>query len=157
MATEKALAIKESFLRQKSRCLWLKEGDMNSKFFHTSLNTRSKRNSIKCIKDNGVRLEDCKNIEVHISELYSKLFNQSVAHDVEWDLLDKIPKLKEIDVQFLCKWVTTEEIEKVILGSNPDKTLGPDGFNGKFFKENRELVKNEIDKVVFSTFPQGSY
>lgn len=37
--------------RQKSRELWLKEGDQNTKYFHLSTIVRRKRNIIEVIRD----------------------------------------------------------------------------------------------------------
>ena len=37
----------ESILQQKSRALWIKKGDSNSKFFHASIKWRRIRNEIK--------------------------------------------------------------------------------------------------------------
>lgn len=74
-AVEEAYAIEENFLRQNSRCMWLKEGDKNSKFFYTSLKIRRNRNAIKCIEADGQRLDNKISIENHISSFYKNLFN----------------------------------------------------------------------------------
>ncbi|XP_058774638.1 uncharacterized protein LOC131648924 [Vicia villosa] len=51
------LCIRESILRQKSRCNWLKEGDRNSIYFHSFMKTRFRRNSIVSIKTKGFLLK----------------------------------------------------------------------------------------------------
>ncbi|XP_026429771.1 uncharacterized protein LOC113326219 [Papaver somniferum] len=45
------LKLEETFWRKKSRISWLRERDMNTRFFHTSTLTRRKRNSIVMLKD----------------------------------------------------------------------------------------------------------
>ena len=44
----------ETSWRQKSREIWLKEGDMNTSFFHKMANSHKRRNNIERIRIKGV-------------------------------------------------------------------------------------------------------
>ena len=49
----------ESMWKQRSRNAWLKEGDSNTRYFHSRANQRNKQNFISGLKDNaGVWVED---------------------------------------------------------------------------------------------------
>ncbi|XP_058755190.1 uncharacterized protein LOC131628373 [Vicia villosa] len=56
----KCLNIKDFMLRQKSRNLWLEEGDKNSRFFHNAIKDRQRRNAISKLegKDGIVLTEE---------------------------------------------------------------------------------------------------
>ncbi|CAH1422485.1 unnamed protein product [Lactuca virosa] len=45
----KALGEEESLLRQKAKLIWLKDGDMNTKFYHKVIKERQSRNKINSI------------------------------------------------------------------------------------------------------------
>ena len=55
---EKWAILEEVSWRQKSREVWLKEGDRNTSFFHKMANSHRRRNVINKIKINGFRLSD---------------------------------------------------------------------------------------------------
>ncbi|XP_057949959.1 uncharacterized protein LOC131144973 [Malania oleifera] len=69
----------EILLKQKSRNLWLKEGDSNSRIFFKSLMKRRALNSIRSIyNETGVLLlEEEELIRDHIVEFYGKLLGTS--------------------------------------------------------------------------------
>ena len=47
----------EIIWRQQSRIQWMKEGDCNTKFFHTRASTRRKKNRINRIQDDQGAVE----------------------------------------------------------------------------------------------------
>ncbi|RVX22610.1 hypothetical protein CK203_012546 [Vitis vinifera] len=49
--------LEETSWRQKSKALWLKEGDNNTKFFHRMANARRNGNFISSLTISGIRLE----------------------------------------------------------------------------------------------------
>lgn len=58
------LAREEIFWRQKSRATWLKDGDRNTKFFHSYVKVRRLRNKIFSIHNNdGIEVSNQKDIQ----------------------------------------------------------------------------------------------
>lgn len=52
------LNLKQSLCAQKARIKWLKEGDINSSFFHKAINQRRKSNELVGLQINGQWVED---------------------------------------------------------------------------------------------------
>lgn len=63
--------------RQRSRALWLKEGDSNTKFFHRTANAHKRYNHIDQIAAEGVTLKDPADIKRDIVSFYQKLYAES--------------------------------------------------------------------------------
>ncbi|RVX04382.1 hypothetical protein CK203_018611 [Vitis vinifera] len=61
--------------RQKSRQIWLKEGDKNTGFFHKMANSNSRRNCLKKIKVRGVWLSDEQDIQRGVVRAYQDLLS----------------------------------------------------------------------------------
>ena len=62
--------IEEISWRQKSRKVWLREGDKNTGFFHKMTNSHRRRNCFSKIKLNGIWLTE----EQEIKEVWSMHF-----------------------------------------------------------------------------------
>ena len=62
-------------LKQKSRELWLKEGDQNSRFFHLSILVRRRRNRIEEIKlEDGSWINNRFDIQSYLEENFKTLY-----------------------------------------------------------------------------------
>ncbi|CAL1356008.1 unnamed protein product [Linum trigynum] len=71
------LQAKESFLRHKSRDLWLKGGDSNSPYFHMSLKMRQRRNMITMLKDEeGNKVTDLHRMGDIAESFYKRLLGR---------------------------------------------------------------------------------
>lgn len=73
----------DSYWRQHSKVIWLKECDTNSKFFHASAYAHRRRNTITKLRHpNGSWLTSHDDINSHIHEYFSNIF-QSVQGDMQ--------------------------------------------------------------------------
>lgn len=70
------LHLKESLLKQKSRHKWIKEGDLNSRFFHGMLNMRRRRNNIVALVTGSGRVKKVHLVKAAAKEHFEARFSE---------------------------------------------------------------------------------
>ncbi|XP_019435137.1 PREDICTED: uncharacterized protein LOC109341648 [Lupinus angustifolius] len=135
--------MKDNLLRQKSRCKWLKDGDANTSYFHACINNKRRRNQIRGIWINEVWYEDDLAMRREITNYFKNLFSiryllKLKLEGVQFSTLNDNQR-SSLDVAF-----SDEEIRLAVWSCVGDKSLGPDGFNFRFFQEFWEVVKKDI-------------
>ena len=73
---EKLTLMEETSWRQKSRVLYLKEGDANTKFFHRMTNSNRKNNGIESVMVNGTLSSDQGIIVDYITYFFMNLYSE---------------------------------------------------------------------------------
>jgi hypothetical protein len=123
------LAREETMVKQRSRVLWLAEGDRNTAYFHAKARERSRRNKIVSIrKDDGSYASAQGELELLATDFYTSLFRAQdhtnpevvtkfVPHKVTYEMNER-----------LCAPFTDVEIETALFMMHPNKSPGPDGF-----------------------------
>ena len=147
----------EVIWRQKSRELWLKLGDKNSKNFHLSTIIRRRRNNIDAIKNGeGTWIQEANQIRAHFRENFIDLFNEEdVCFPEHLDHL-VLPCITEEENEGLQCIPTLEEIKGVLFQMQDLKALGPDGFPTLFYKQLWPTMGNDVVKAITSFFTMGS-
>ncbi|XP_071926682.1 uncharacterized protein [Coffea arabica] len=86
-----SLMIEEGYWRQKARVKWIREGDKNSKYFHSIVTEHRTKAVIPRIKGaNGVWLTEEDRIAVEAIEYFKTLFSAE-PFSGSWDTLDVVP------------------------------------------------------------------
>ena len=140
---DKLILMKEICWRQKSRALWLQEGDKNSKFFHRLANSHRNANSIAKLNIDGMLSSNQDEIRDHIASFYEHLY---VETEYGRPLLDgmQFSVISDEDAVWLERPFDEEEIAGVVQGFNGDKAPGLDGFSLAFFQQCWSVVRDEM-------------
>jgi hypothetical protein len=136
-------------MRQRSKLLFLAEGDANTKLFHLQACHRNRKSIIASIKVEGMEL-------VHNEEMAEALFNHFVAI-----LGQPFQRRQNIDLQAigipstvfqqLDGLFSEQEVWETISELPADKAPGPDGFSGLFYKLAWPTIKADIMRA-FNAF-----
>ena len=142
--------------RQKSRELWLKDGDKNTGYFHKMANAHRRRNCLGKISINGKMIEKEADIKVGMIDAFKNLLSASS----EWR--PSLPDLSfnEIGIEVASKLeevFSEEEIWTAISGLNGDKAPGPDGFPLAFWSFSWDFVKAEVLGFFKEFHEQGKF
>ncbi|RVW86319.1 Transposon TX1 uncharacterized 149 kDa protein [Vitis vinifera] len=135
--------LEEVSWRQKSREIWLKEGDRNTKFFHKMANAHRRRKQLNRIKVN----ERCFTEESEIKEEVDRNFQELLTDPGDWKPSIEglnFERLEEREVERLEQPFSEEEVFEALKGCCGEKAPGPDGFSMAFWQFAWDFVKVEV-------------
>ncbi|KAK8356488.1 hypothetical protein V6Z12_A05G357200, partial [Gossypium hirsutum] len=120
---------------QRSRSKWLREGDRNTRYFHSKATGRLKKNFIEKLKDmNGNWVTSSNDISQVAKNYFLGLF-RSNGQRVD---LHEVGYIQECVTRETNEWLTRDytkhEVLQAIKQMNPNKAPGIDGLSGNFFK-----------------------
>lgn len=143
---EELLRREEILWRVKSRELWLKEGDRNTRFFHLSTINKRRKNQIEWIKKKEDGAWVFKREEVsavllnHLKEVFETKGGVGISE--AGSLLEAV--ITEEDNVMLKAPPTKEEVQQAVFQIGANKAPGPDGFSSIFFHSFWHAIGDDI-------------
>ncbi|KAL0398043.1 UNVERIFIED_CONTAM: putative mitochondrial protein [Sesamum calycinum] len=125
----KLILQEETFWKQRSKDLWLNEGDRNSSFFHAKASRRHQMNSIRKLRNpDGSSTETAEGVQRCILEYFQGVFTSCRPRldDIQSGT-EFLPTVVNAEmVEDLLRPYTETEVTKALFGMSPLKSPGPD-------------------------------
>lgn len=128
--------------RQRSRLLFLAEGDANTRFFHLQACHRERKNRIESLWVDGSELVRDDHMVQALYEYYSSILGSLFERSRRVHL--EAIGLPTLDLSDLEAIFTEEEVRAVVLELPNDKAPRPDGFMGLFYKVAWDIIKTDV-------------
>ena len=145
---EKMLLEEERALRMKTKFTWAKEGDANTKLFHSLMNARKAKNVIAKLElEDGRFIDTEEDVVREVTGFFQGLYTSENLcfrgiEGIDW---------KPIPL-FLAEWLErpfeVEKVKKAIFEYDGNKAPSADGFTLEFFQSQWETLKEHIMKVL---------
>jgi len=150
----------EASWRLKSRAIWLKEGDRNTKFFHKYASSGHERNTIWKVSDGqGGYLFSQQDISKEdVSHFKSQYRRRDGCRfqDILWGI-DLAPQMfYDGKNDSLFQPITKEELLGVMNAFKKDKCPGLDGWTIEFFIHFFDIIKQDLLRMVEATRISGN-
>ncbi|KAK2639695.1 hypothetical protein Ddye_027490 [Dipteronia dyeriana] len=150
----KELRKEEQLWRQKSRVNWLKEGDKNSKFFHSMKNGRRMRNYFNDISFGSGKISDPVLIKEGVVDFFKNYYTK-----VKWNHPSIIGLnfmgLKDSEREALKVGFSEEEVWAVVCSCDGNQTPGPDDLNLDFVKANWNAIQVDLMNFIHEFHRNG--
>ncbi|XP_031101846.1 uncharacterized protein LOC116005747 [Ipomoea triloba] len=144
------LAQEELYWRQRSKQLWLKEGDQNTKYFHQFASQRRRSNQLRRLKRTSGQWVEGTDMHAEIMSYYNFIFQKSGCNP---ELLHRIPGRVTHEMNTaLLRPIEPEEVKNAVFSMAPDKAPGPDGMTPAFYQSFWSVVGSDLINFVTSCF-----
>jgi hypothetical protein len=140
--------------RQRSRMLFLAEGDANTKFYHLQACHRNRKNRIDSLRVQGTEVVSDEAMADALYDHFSAILGTTFERSWRLDLSQLgVPTQALAALEDLF---TENEIWEVIKEMPNDKAPGPDGMTGLFYKCCWEIIKLDVINAFNAFWSQDS-
>ncbi|XP_055960978.1 uncharacterized protein LOC130015240 [Mercurialis annua] len=145
----------ETYLKQRAKHFWLKDGDSNTKYFHRVASNRKKKNNLLKLRDEG---GVWRSSSWEIAGILKRYFSELIASPIEGLLLHEPAVQSRFNAhhnEILMQQATFEEVRKAVFSMHNDKASGPDGLNPTFYKNYWNIVGSDVVKMCRQFMANG--
>ena len=152
------ILVKQEVMRsQRSRALWMKCGDRNTKFFHATATQRQRKNRIEGLWGaDGMWQEEKERVEEIILEYFEKIYSTEHTSEYEVKVEDVERCITPEMNKHLLETFRAEEVRYALNQMHPTKSPGPDGMSPLFYQNYWEVVGPYVTKCVLQILNSGS-
>ena len=135
--------LEEMFWWQKSRELWLKEGDKNPIFFYKMADAHRRRNFLEKLKVNGVLLVGKSGIEEGVAGAFQLMLSEmgEWRPSIEGLVFNSLSLADSAALEFPF---SEEEVFSALSSLCGDNAPSPDGFTLALWQSCWDVVKSEV-------------
>jgi hypothetical protein len=146
------LSYNEEKWRQRSRAIWIRSGDSNTKFFHHYANQRRIHKHIwELVDDDGQQVKGQADLKKAATKYFRNFYKarDDSFNSEKIEVTELFPRMVQTeDIDLLMKPVSADEIKNVLKLFQRDKSPGPDGWTVEFFSYFFDLVSDDLVQMV---------
>ncbi|CAH9141904.1 unnamed protein product [Cuscuta epithymum] len=144
------------FQKQRAKEFWLKEGDINSRFFHNAIKNRWRKNKLFGLKRPDVSW--CTD-RIQMGEMVRNYFEHLFVQGESTRVADCFRDFGQITAEkmnrLLLRDISPEEVRLAIFDMHSENAPGSDGMNRAFFQKYWVIVGLEISRLCSNIFTTG--
>jgi len=147
---------KEIWWAQRSRALWLKHGDKNTKKFHQKTSQRKSRNWVESIcDDHGEKFDDEEDIARVFHNFFQDLFSTSHPERITEAVQVVKDRLSDVMRNILEAEFTENEVSLAAKNLKPHAAPGPDGMTALFYQQFWSIVGKDVTSFALKILNGG--
>ncbi|CAA7038023.1 unnamed protein product [Microthlaspi erraticum] len=155
---QEAYRDEEDYWKQKSQNLWLRDEDLNTKFFHASTKQRRAVNRIVGLHNEAnVWVDGGKEVEKIVVSYFDKLFTSTTPGEFTEILENLSERVTPQENEVLTRQATETEVREALFMMHPEKASGPDGMTALFFERSWHIVKLYVLRMVNNFLQSGTF
>ena len=139
------------------KCNFLKDSDRCSKFFHSMVKRRAKRNFIASVyKEDGLPTCSGQEVEDEFVRYFKGLLgSQGACQAINPEIIRSGQCISREQARALISPVSSCEIKDALFCIGDDKSPGPDGYSSAFFKKSWNIIEGDFCNAVKEFFLSG--